>query len=379
MKTLNFKSLCFSCAVAISLAISVEVANADMITTETPVFLGTSVENAGNWGTAYSAVKLTEYKNNNNVTRSGLWKQRFDALTDYLENTLGSNKMTTDSASATSTKPNNYGLRSSSSHEVEFHKVSEGGMGSIDLNSIYGQRANAYANNSPEATTGYNQLIRPNSNTAVVAYDSTAALDSGYEDKTSVHTWNYTAATDSWEAKKTNTSKSLDDHGMGIYAFVTDFDYNPQSTLEYLNGWFSVLGNLEDVLLNGKSILNSEYAYWGEGGLVDVNSSQWFDSYDFELNLAQLFASDFLLEGNNNIAFVVDSYPAEILLGIDKFTDSNDALIGFAADIWKTDTSIRGGGGDDGGETPEPATLLIIGMGLAGLGIRRKLMNKKSA
>ncbi|MDR0337558.1 MAG: PEP-CTERM sorting domain-containing protein [Planctomycetaceae bacterium] len=363
------KKLIFT-LVAIATIVFAANSFADTITTETPVYLGTSIDNASNWGTAYSAVKVAEYKNKNNETKTGLWQERFEALTGYLENTLGSNQMTTESTSASSTKPKNYGLLSGTSHEVEYHKVSDGGMGSIDLNSIYGQRANAYANNSPEAQTGYNQLIRPNSQSAVVAYDSTAALDSGYEDKTSVHSWNYTAATDSWEAKKTNTSKSLDDHGMGIYAFVTGFVYDPQTTLEYLNGWFSVLGNLEDVLLNGKSLLGLESEYYWMS--ADTNQSKWFDSYDFELNLEKLFAEGLLENGNNNIAFVVDSYPAEILLGIDKFTDSNDSLIGFAADVWKTDISHP----DGPAATPEPASIVIFGLGLIGLGLRRRFAKK---
>lgn len=340
---------------------------ADPITSETPVYLGTSQDNAANWGTAYSAVKLDEYRNGDSENKTGLWKQRFDALSGYLANTLGSNPMDTTSTSATSSK-SNYGLLSTKSHEVEYHKASDGGMGSVDLNSIYGQQANAYARNSAEANTGYNQLIRENATASALAYDSTAALDSGYEDTTSVHSWTYNADTDSWTATKTNTSKTLDDHGMGIYAFVTGFVYDPASTLEYLNGWFSVLGNLEDVLINGKSLLESEY-YWMS---ADANKSEWFDSYDFELNLEQLFANGLIENGNNNIAFVVDSYPAEILLGIDpgKFTDGNDALIGFAADVWKTDVSINPTA------TPEPATILIFGLGLAGLGLRRRFIKK---
>ncbi|MDR2117336.1 MAG: PEP-CTERM sorting domain-containing protein [Planctomycetaceae bacterium] len=342
---------------------------ADTITTETPVYLGTSAENTAKWGTAYSAVKLDEYRNGNSENKTGVWKQRFDALSGYLSNTLGSNQMNEDSKSATAAKYNNYGLLSKTSHEVEYHSASDGGMGSVDLNSIYGRRADSYARDSNEAKSGYNQLIREGATASALSYDSSAAADSGYESESaSAHTWNYNAATDSW----TGTNKdgnTLDDHGMGIYAFVTGFAYDPASTLEYLNGWFSVLGNLEDVLINGKSLLESDYYWMSE----DVNDSQWFDSYDFELNLEQLFTDGLIENGNNNIAFIVDSYPAEILLGVDKFTDKNDSLIGFAADIWKTDTSTTN---VNPAATPEPATLLIFGLGLIGLGLRRRFIKK---
>jgi hypothetical protein len=243
-------------------------------------------------------------------------------------------------------------------------------MKSVDLNSIYGRRADAYERTSTQAASGYNQLIRENGTASALAYDTSVAANSGYESESaSAHTWNYDADTDSWAAKKTGDKSTLDDHGMGIYAFVTGFVYDPASTLEYLNGWFSVLGNIEDVLINGKSLLESGY-YWMS---ADVNDSQWFDSYDFELNLEKLFTDGLLENGNNNIAFVVDSYPAEILLGIDKFTDKNDSLIGFAADVWKTDTSIKP---TDPAATPEPATILIFGLGLAGLGLRRRFAKK---
>jgi hypothetical protein len=367
------KKILFTLATLIVLSVT---GFADTITTETPVYLGTSAENVSNWGTAYSAVKLDEYRNGNSENKTGLWKQRFDALTGYLSNTLGSNEMSTESTSATSAKKNNYGLLSTASHEVEYHSASDGGMGSVDLNSIYGRRADAYERTSFEAASGYNQLIRENGTASALAYDSSAAADSGYEsENATAHTWLYDAEDDSWTGVN-GSSNTLDDHGMGIYAFVTGFVYDPESTLEYLNGWFSILGNLEDVLINGQSLLNldSDY-YWTS---TDVNDSQWFGSYDFELNLDKLFDIGLLEQGNNNIAFVVDSYPAEILLGMasGKFTDGNDSLIGFAADVWKTDTSIILPPDPGNPATPEPATILIFGLGLAGLGLRRRFVKK---
>ncbi|MDR2756915.1 MAG: PEP-CTERM sorting domain-containing protein [Planctomycetaceae bacterium] len=345
----------------------------DTITTETPVYLGTSKDNVVNWGTAYAAVSLDQYKVDkkqtisNKEAKTGIWKERFNTLTNYL-NKFGSNKMTTDNtnASASNGSRDNFGLLSTNSHEVEYHSA-KGGLKSVDLNSIYGRRADVYKRDSGEAVSGYNQLIREGASALALAYDSTAAVDSAYEDPGFGHTWNYNANSDSWTGS-TASSKTIDDHGMGIYSFVTGFIYDPASTLEYLNGWFSILGNLEDVLINGKSLLENDYYWMSE----DVHSSQWFGSYDFELNLEKLFDDGWLKDGNNNIAFVVDSYPAEILLG-KKFDDNNDALIGFAADVWKTDTSIID---SNLVATPEPATILIFGLGLVAIGLRRRFTKK---
>jgi hypothetical protein len=298
------------------------------------LYLGTSVENANNWGTAWSAVKLDEYRNGDKENKTGLWKQRLDALTGYFINTLDNYEMSTESTSATSAKKNNWGLLSTASHEVEYHSGSDGGMGSVDLNSIYGRRADAYARDTTQAQSGYNQLIRKSSSAAVVAYDSSAAADSGYESESAAaHTWNYHADTDSWTGIN-QSSNTLDDHGMGIYAFVTGITYDSASNSGNLVGWFSVLGDIEDILINGQSVLGLGDDYCRMG--ADVNNSQWFDSYDIELNLNKLSELDIVKQGNNNLAFIVDSYPAEILLGIEDFTgDKNDSLIAFAADIWQ--------------------------------------------
>jgi hypothetical protein len=157
-----------------------------------------------------------------------------------------------------------------------------------------------------------------------------------------------------------------------LYAFVTGFNYNPSEVYQYLNGWFSEIGDFIGIFVNGIDV--SSYLTLSQ----DFLSSNLMSSYDIELNLSELANAGILKNGNNNIAFVLDTILPEYSGGT--YYDGNDGLVAFTAGLQKNTDSIfvvippppPPGGGD----TPEPATLLIFGIGLAGLGIRRKLMSK---
>ncbi|MDR1269090.1 MAG: PEP-CTERM sorting domain-containing protein [Planctomycetaceae bacterium] len=119
-----------------------------------------------------------------------------------------------------------------------------------------------------------------------------------------------------------------------------------------------MLGTNLEILINGV-LLDEQYFNLSP----DQLTSTWFEGYYLDISLDSLFADHLLVNGDNNIAFVIDTLAAEPKLPLHV---ADIGLVAFAADIGTGSRST----------TPEPATMLIFGLGLVGLGLRRKLIRK---
>jgi hypothetical protein len=169
----------------------------------------------------------------------------------------------------------------------------------------------------------------------------------------------------------------------GVVAFTTGFTKDANTAaFDYVNGTFAVLGELLGIYLNGTLLDTS--LYFLSDDMLNANYA-YASQYQFELDLNNV--DELLVSGNNNISFMLLGIPLEYT-GVDShiYNDSM-SFIHFSADVYQNTVSLLSGGGDgnDGeggdsdGTTPEPATMLIFGIGLVGLGLRKKFTNKKTA
>lgn len=317
------------------------------------------VENGLQGGVVSNEGRTVKYRSlkNTAIATVDTWEYRLDLMNRYLGNTLGKNDLTKTGAT---------GVLHSSSYSLVTHGTGDAdGKSRNTYGNIYGKTSEILKGNS--TTSGIAaQMFRNGALTATNIITSSASP----VDESVFHNWVYDAANDTFTSNSTIPSNGVGDHNTGIFAFVTSFSYDANAAYSYLNGWFSELGEFLGVYVNGVK-LSDDYLKLS----ADYLASNHFASYDMEIDLDKLYADGILSDGNNNLAFVIDSILPEYSGGT--YYDGNDGLVAFASGVNKNTDSIFAPNPAPPSATPEPATLLIFGAGLIGLGIRRKFSVKK--
>ncbi|MDR1053940.1 MAG: PEP-CTERM sorting domain-containing protein [Planctomycetaceae bacterium] len=341
------------------------------------IAIGTNVTD---WGTVFSGVEREAYYHHilggGEVTNDGrtvksrrwsstatgstvdTWEYRADLMGDYLA-TLGSGSLSENK------------LMGSRKRLVRHKSGDDYGQSRNDSatrRNIYGEKAELLLGNmntsGVAAQMFRNGDLSPTNIIASSASNKAESVD---------HNWTYNSVTDTFTSEAKKTSTGIGDHDIGIYAFVTTFNYNSNDIYQYLNGWFSELGDLVGIYVNGFE-LTSDYLKMTS----DYLDSRFFASYDMEIDLEKLYNNGRLNDGNNNVSFVLSTILPEFYEGT--YYDGNDGLLAFASGLNKNSESIfpvDPPPPPPPPSTPEPATLLILGAGLVGLGIRKRLSAKK--
>ncbi|MDR0391692.1 MAG: PEP-CTERM sorting domain-containing protein [Planctomycetaceae bacterium] len=404
MKTLNFRLLCFSCAVVLGLVISVEVSYAEMISlgTGTPVTSKHHIDGANVTGNVTDTAKdgyadgrarssgTTEDKTN---TRDKNW---FVIYTDVFSSEYKKHIDNNDDSGINARL---------SAVEYELYQLGSKQFGYVDTFQGYGTTGHAkkYMGSTNTQASGVvygstADLFAPDgigvnagglSNFAVNGAGVLTTYGGGYFDEAGQYRYN---ADNTIDYLGYSDSRTFGFTGVqsGLVAFTTGFTM--EDGFDYVNGTFAVMGELMGIYLNG-TLLDSNLYYLSDD-LIETGYS-YAQRYNLEIDLTNTSIQALLgADGYNNLSFAVLGIPH-------KYTDaqaSNDtyvddlSFINLSADIMQNTESIlimqtvevfsimqNTEASSNGGETPEPATLLIFGIGLAGLGIRRKLMSKKSA
>ncbi|MDR3199461.1 MAG: PEP-CTERM sorting domain-containing protein [Planctomycetaceae bacterium] len=154
----------------------------------------------------------------------------------------------------------------------------------------------------------------------------------------------------------------------GIVAFTTGFEM--ATGYNYINGAFSIMGELMGIYLNG-TLLNSDLYYLSDNSIE--SGYNYAGRYNLELDLTNEFITSLLENGNNNLSFMILGIPLEFS-GIDSGNPAHMSFIAFSADIAQNTESVNSI--NNVNVTPEPAAMLIFGIGLVALGLRRRFAQK---
>ena len=166
--------------------------------------------------------------------------------------------------------------------------------------------------------------------------------------------------------------------GADLIAYTTFFRAFGDSADNVLFGNFSVLGEFTGLLINGNWIDASLFTmfdamYTGTESRL-INRGVLGD-YAFMLDLNNIDASFWNVDGYNDVSFMVRTMSAWELDIIANTTYAREMGVNF----FSAGIGFGAGGDRLDNVVPEPATMALIGLGLAGLGYARVRRNRRDA